>query len=54
MARKQANMAETKRKWLKTDKHGRKNWQSVEEKAMFYFCTIKLSNFFSFNRKVCV
>ena len=25
-------MTETKQKWLKTDKHGRKNWWNVEEK----------------------
>ena len=42
-------MAETKQKWLKTDKLGRKICKMKRKRvvqAMFCFCTLKLSNYF--------
>ena len=49
MEEKLANMAETKQKWLKTDKHGRKTgkiWRKRVMPAIFRFCTFKLSHSF--------
>ena len=47
MEEKEANMAETKQKWLKTDKLGReilKIWRKRGMLAMLCFCTFMLSN----------
>ena len=49
LAEKQANMTETKQKWLRIDKHGRKNgkiWRNGGMLDIFCFCTFKFSNFF--------